>query len=331
MTKEKNGSGKLIVSLVIVAVVCFAAGYLGSSLTGASVASPGAEEKAVSFINDNMLPDGVTASIVNSTYESGMSVIFVRISDGNQSADYKFFSSPDGRYLFTYEPIDTDFVPEPQNTGAACDSVQKAGSAQLEAFVVSYCPYGLQMQRILAEVADILGDSVTVRYIGSVQDGEIYAMHGDVEAQENLRQICLREETDKYWDYVKCFMRETDTAGCLAEAGVDTEELDACMSDPARGIAYAEVDFALQAQHSVTGSPTLIMNGERASEFAFGASREDQLESFGVVWGRSAEAVKDMLCCGFNAPPAVCSQELLKDNAATGASLSYSGQGSGSC
>jgi hypothetical protein len=33
-----------------------------------------------------------------------------------------------------------------------------------------------------------------------VKNGKIASMHGDEEAKENLRQICIREEQkDKYW------------------------------------------------------------------------------------------------------------------------------------
>ena len=54
-------------------------------------------------------------------------------------------------------------------------------------------------------------------------------MHGDEEAQENLRQICIREEqSDKYWEYVSCFMKEGKSADCLNSSTVDEVEINAC-------------------------------------------------------------------------------------------------------
>ncbi len=154
--------------------------------------------------------------------------------------------------------------------------------------MVSYCPFGMQMQRILVPVHELLKDvaNIKVKYMGAVSDGKITSMHGDEEAQENLKQICLREEQpDKYWDYIGCFIKQrgkSDT--CSEEVGVDIDKLKECMTDPDKGLKYAQEDFASQAKYGVGGSPTLILNGERVSEFNFG--------------GRTAEAVKTLICCG---------------------------------
>jgi glutaredoxin len=195
---------------------------------------------------------------------------------------------------------------------AACDSMQKVANTELEAYVVSYCPYGLQMQRVLNEVQKTLGSgNIKVRYIGAVVDGVITSMHGEQEAVENHRQICIREEqNDKYWDYVGCFIKAGDSETCLAEAKIDTTMLSECMEDPERGVKYAEEDFAGQAKYGVTGSPTLILNGQRVSEFNFG--------------GRSAEAVKTMLCCSMSKEVSGCSRDLQTEQASVAFSATYS-------
>jgi len=54
----------------------------------------------------------------------------------------------------------------------------------------------------------------------------------------------------------------------------------------------------------------LILNGEKVSEFDFG--------------GRTAEAVKNLLCCGFSEKPELCSKKLSETQAATGFSENYS-------
>lgn len=136
---------------------------------------------------------------------------------------------------------------------------------------------------------------------------------GGAEAQENLRQICLREETAQYWDYLSCFIKKGDTNGCLSSIGVDTGSLDACMADANRGLRYAQEDFTITEQYQIGSSPTLIMNNEKVSESWFG--------------GRTAEAVKSLLCCGFSSEPGVCSQKLSEDNAAAGFSETYVGTG----
>jgi len=168
----------------------------------------------------------------------------------------------------------------------------------------------MQMQRILGPVVKLLGDNadIKVRYIGEIVDGKISSMHGEKEAIENHRQICIREEqSSKYWDYISCFIKEGNTEECLNSAKIDKTALNACMTDPKKGLEYAKADFALVQQYQVSGSPTLIMNGKRVSEFDFG--------------GRTEEAVKTLLCCGFKEKPQVCSTALSNENAATGFSV----------
>ena len=101
----------------------------------------------------------------------------------------------------------------------ACANMTKSDKPLLEAFVVSQCPFGLQMQRIMAEIVSKspqAEDYLKVRYIGSISNNTITSMHGDKEAQENLRQICIREEQpDKYWGYVNDYMKEGESTECL--------------------------------------------------------------------------------------------------------------------
>ena len=192
-------------------------------------------------------------------------------------------------------------------------TLEKSDNPVLEAYVVSRCPFGLQMQRIMADVAKnipSLANNMKVRYMGAVSNGAITSMHGNAEAQENLRQICLREEQSaKYWPYVSCQMKSGDTTGCEAPTGVDSARLSACVSDSSRGISYAQKDFDLNSKYQIQGSPTLILNGSQVSEFDFG--------------GRTAEAVKSVICNGFNSQPGSCSTKLTTANAATSFSATY--------
>ncbi|MEM5793480.1 MAG: hypothetical protein QXY45_03975 [Candidatus Aenigmatarchaeota archaeon] len=201
----------------------------------------------------------------------------------------------------------------------ACERLKKVDKPQLEAFVVSYCPYGLQMQRVLVPVHELLGKvaDIKIRYIGSIENGKVTAMHGDQEAQENLKQICIREEqSDKYWNYISCFMKAQGRSEiCSDEVKLDKKKLEDCIKDPNKGLKYAKVDFDLANKYSVTGSPTLILNGERVSEYNFG--------------GRSAEAVKTLICCSMKTKTSECDTKLSSEQANIAFAETYSsGQGS---
>jgi thioredoxin 1 len=196
--------------------------------------------------------------------------------------------------------------------GQACANTTKSDKPLLEAFVVSQCPFGLQMQRIMAEIVSKspqAKDYLKVRYIGSISNDTITSMHGDEEAQENLRQICIREEQpDKYWDYVSCYMIEGKSAGCLNSSSLDKGKLSACVEDSSRGLTYAQKDFDLANKFNVTGSPTLTLNNEIVSEFDFATN---------TTSARSPEAIKELLCCGFDEEPSFCTKQLKKAQVTT--------------
>jgi hypothetical protein len=268
-----------------------------------------AAEKAINFINENILK-GATASLLNVSEENGVYKIRLKIEE----QEYDSYVTKDGKLLFT-NSIDLEKQPETSvEQPKKCEDVKKSDKPFLEAFVVSKCPFGLQMQRILnAIVKNIpsLAENMKVRYIGAIEGDKIRSMHGELEAQENLRQICLREkQPDKYWSYIDCHIKKGGVEGCLTATGIDEAELSNCMGDSSKGLKYAKEDFDAQEKYKVTGSPSLFLNGEKVSEFDFG--------------GRTAEAVKTLLCCGFKSEPNFCSQKLNEDSAASGFSETYS-------
>ena len=284
-------------------------------------------EKTINYINENLLGEGMTASLIEAKEEEGLVKIKLKVGD-NEIISY---ATLDGKYFFPQAfNIEEELAAsegETPNTpeGKTCEELKKRDKPILEAFVVSKCPFGSQMQRILLEIVKNipqLKSYIKITYLGSVSGDGITAMHGEKEAQENLRQICLREEQgDKFWDYLSCHIKKAEIEKCLKEAKVDEKKLESCMSDNSKGLKYAKEDFAAQDKYGAGGSPTLVLNGEveGVDEFAFG--------------GRTAEAVKTLLCCGFEEKPQFCEKELDTRSAATGFSEEYSSgpSGSGGC
>ncbi|OGK62247.1 hypothetical protein A2334_02540 [Candidatus Roizmanbacteria bacterium RIFOXYB2_FULL_38_10] len=220
---------------------------------------------------------------------------------------YTSYISRDGKILFTsgikVDELSKSQQPAKETKKLTCDDVPKTDKASLTAYVVADCPFGLQMQRVFKKAlneAPDLSSYLNIKYIGSVENGKITSMHGDKEAQENLKQICIREEQkEKYWPYVSCYMMEGKTDECLITTGVDTSELTACTGDANRGLKYAQADFTLANKYGVSGSPTLISNEKQTvSEFDFG--------------GRTPDAIKQLVCCGSKEKPGFCASELSK-------------------
>ncbi|MBI2054024.1 MAG: hypothetical protein HYT36_01700 [Candidatus Staskawiczbacteria bacterium] len=286
-------------------------------------------KKALDYINKNLL-NGQTASLGGFSEESGIIKLIVKIED----TEYDSYVTKDGKFLMPYKAINMDESSEGLETGSAsntdagntaataqqtCETLEKTDKPVLEAYVVSKCPFGLQMQRVLADViknAPDLKDNILVRYIGAVSGGKITAMHGDAEAQENLRQICIRDEQNsKYWDYISCHIKSGDVDNCLATAKIDKNKLGSCISDPNKGLKYAKEDFDLNAEYDIKGSPTLVINGKKVSESSFG--------------GRTSESLKSIICCSSSEKPGVCSETLDTAQAATSFSEAYANSSSG--
>ena len=143
-----------------------------------------------------------------------------------------------------------------------------------------------------------------------------------------MRQICIRDEQQsKYWAYVDCYMQKAvgtaangmplgDSKTCQATAKIDTAKLNSCVSDPKRGLAYAKEDFDLGTKLGVTGSPTMVLNGQKVDETPFG--------------GRTADSMRNMVCSSSTAPAAFCGKTLDTTPAATSFSVAYAGSATAS-
>jgi len=282
-------------------VICLVAGTI--SMTGAKN-PPEAVQTAMSYINSNLVESGNNATLVNVTEESGIYRVGVVLSRTQKSGTV--FVTKDGKYIF---PSYYDTTSQPEARASATSpgmtttptknftDIKKQDAPGLQAFVVSSCPFGVQMQGVLLDIVTqvpALKKNIKVRYLGEITNGTAQSMHGPKEAEENIRQICIREEQgDKYWDYVSCFIGSGSAEACVKSAGLSNETLNSCISDRSRGLHYAEKDFALASAFDIHGSPELVLNNEAVSEFDFG--------------GRTPEVIKSMLCAGFTGKPADCS------------------------
>ena len=249
--------------------------------------------------------------------------------DGQESGgqNVKFYVSASGNLLFFNEPIDmTKEIPKQeetqtqqnQNTGAP-----KSDRPVVNLFVMSYCPYGLQMEKAMIPVMELLGDKVDFNI-----DYAHYIMHGKKEIDQNTRQHCIeKEQPDKFVAYLRCFVQSDDHEKCMKEAGVDSVKLAACVAaeDEKYNITglYNDkstwssgrfppymVDAALANKYGVRGSPTLIINGKTVSV------------------NRSPEAVKEAICNAFTTQPEECSEKL--STQAEGPGIGALGSGSDS-
>ncbi len=321
--------------LAIALVVILATGF---SLTGKvvlvgsnSLTPEEAAREAVNWIKNYFKSGGsdVQVELINAT-ETGIGLykFTVKLSSSSGSVEETYYVSRDGT-LFFPQAISTRITTTPTTQPQQqAPNVPKADRPDVKLFVMSYCPYGLQAEKAMLPVMNLLGDKADIK-IHFVD----YAMHGEKEVYENLRQYCIqKEQKDKYYSYLLCFVQSDDYSKCLREAGVDESRLKACMdaTDKAYNITKSlqdkstwisgyyppfPIETDLNRLYGVRGSPTIVINDVVVQLY------------------RSPEAFKQAICNAFNNPPAECNTTLSTQQASPGIGplTGSSSSSSGSC
>jgi hypothetical protein len=277
-----------------------------SSVTG-TLSIDDAKKKAEEFINKNLMQAGTTATVQTITDDGSFYKMVVDVGGGKTLPAYM---TKDGM-KFIPEVIDmTEFAKQKEATGQANASseppavvVPKTDTPVVDLFVMSYCPYGTQIEKGILPVLETLGDTIQfrLRFVD-------YAMHEEQEIQENLLQYCIqKEQPEKLQAYLSCFLKSSDSTACLKTAKVAT--LDTCISATDKKYEIMkkykdktlwtngsfppfDIDKEDNTKYGVQGSPTLVINGMQAQS------------------ARDAASLLKTICSAFTSPPEACVQEL---------------------
>jgi len=305
------GNKGFIAGLVIIALIVSTVGYIfATSGGGVSVVPPqecGAN--AISYMNANIAQANATAELVSVTEKNGVYQIAARYQGRNIS----IYTTRDCNLLFTssYNMKGTvaTTTPTPSPTPTVPPEPVKSSRPSTELFVMSFCPYGVQAENVMKPVVDLLGTkaNITVRYIATVQGttvDSVKSLHGLTEAKEDLRQLCVAKYyPSKLWPYLmdidaNCYpIRQNVTSldACSVNAtrklGIDNQKIETCASG-SEGLALLSSDEAITKNLKITGSPTLLINGQK------------------YTGQRTPDAYKQGICDHFVTPPAECSVNL---------------------
>lgn len=145
---------------------------------------------------------------------------------------------------------------------------------QVELFVMSYCPYGVDAERELLPFLSKYIDKIDfkLRFIvnkkeqsegGTDEDPEFTSLHGETELIENLRQMVVAEfYPDQFFDYLLCradHLKEAWTL-CAEEVGLDVTKIASVVDTrQARHRFLQEVERTEEL--GVRASPTLVIDG----------------------------------------------------------------------
>lgn len=305
ITLKRMTTKNILLIVFMVAVLGFAAvapsiyeKLKGDESSGPVFSTEEITARVAKYLEENI--SGGTASVI-STVESGD--LYEMVLDVN-GQEFTTYATKDGKLLFPQAINLNEFF--------ASLEVSTRDVPDVKLFVMTYCPYGLQAQKGLLPVWELLKDKASfgVYFVD-------YVMHGKQEIDENVRQYCIqKQEPEKIVDYLKCFTVAGDFDGCLASVGIDQGQLSSCASatDQEFGITEDYEDEAswlsgyyprfkihldLNEGYGVDGSPTLVINDRVVN-----------------LSDRSPEGFKEAICAAFNQAPEECLQELSSESPA---------------
>jgi len=312
--------GSFVLGILLIVSIAFGQSLSLNALSGNAVA-----EDAVEFINTQLLQGQATATLEDVTSEKGLIKATINI----QGQESPIYLTGDGELMFLQAiplgEVDAGVQASPdQGTPAAID-VPKSDKPVVELFIMSHCPYGTQIEKGILPVVETLGDSIDfdLNFV-------YYAMHGELEIDEQANQYCIqKEQEDKLQDYLYCFLgstsgSEAEGAACLDEVGIDKDmlatcvesantefNLDANLADTASYLSgrypLFDIDKADNEKYDVGGSPTLVINGKTVSS------------------GRDSVSLLSAICGAFNEQPEACNTEFEAGSPSPGFGWSTSG------
>ncbi len=320
------GGGKnIIVWLVIVVLVVAGIAYfqMKKKDAGAGEAKPVSEKTSqevkatlTEMIDGKLVPAGTKVEIGDIVEESGLYKMVITV-EGQEVTSYltkdmtKFIPQ-----LIEKKDLEKDTEEKTDGEGAsapAADVQAKSDKPEVEIFVMSHCPYGTQVEKGILPALDTLGNTINAKF--KFVD---YAMHGEEEVTEQLRQYCIQEkEPQKFRKYLACFLGSKDATACMSTTGVNQTILAQCatktdadfkvkelLNDKASWVSGQFPQFNIfkedNKKYGVQGSPTLVINGEI------------------IQSGRDSASLLKAICSAFKTQPAACAVELSTEEPAPG-------------
>ena len=304
---SKENLNLVIGIIIIVAVVAAIIFFVPAKKNSTNLLNNKDKASVTSFINDTLLGGQATAKIEEVTDVGN--VYKLKISINGQPIES--YMSKDGKYFFPEAFNMASSSKKEVTKNPASAGVIKNEKPKVELFVMSYCPYGTQIEKGILPVVQALGDKIdfSLKFVD-------YAMHGQKEMTENLVQYCIgAEQNDKLNLYLGCFLKDGDSVGCLKTTAVNQKKLNLCVQNADKEFNVTsqftnktnwkgnfppfDVNKSDNTKYGVQGSPSLVINGVQVSV------------------NRDSASLLTSICGAFNTQPEICSSAKLSSASPT--------------
>jgi len=206
----------------------------------------------------------------------------------------------------TDESITGNVVADSTPEQTPSQEITKTDKPNVELFVMSYCPYGTQIEKGIIPVIKALGNNIDfeIKFVN-------YAMHPSVgEVEENLREYCIQKEyKEKYLTYLSKFLEDNNYEDALNAAGLSETDLKDCEEETDKEFDITKnledesswyngrfppfmIHNVENQKYGIRGSPTLVINGEQVNS------------------GRDATSLLNTICGTFTTAPSECDTDM---------------------
>ena len=156
---------------------------------------------------------------------------------------------------------------------------RKHSKKQLDLFVMSQCPFGMDAERVIYPVAKQNKIKLNINYIANFSTNPdasakkqyaITSLHGAAEVEEDSRQLCVKKLFEpKLMDYILARNKETDNSQWEKVAaeilGADSvEAIKKCQAE--EGEALLQKNMVQAVELGINSSPTILWENQRRFE-----------------------------------------------------------------
>lgn len=193
--------------------------------------------------------------------------------------------------------------------GSASKSATKAANAdalKVEFYVMSQCPYGVQVENTVIPALKQLGNTVDFHLdyiVTETAPGQFKSLHGEPETQGNIVQLCaMKYNNDKFFDFLNCQNKNPrqipgNWEECAKTGGLDVAKIKAC-KDGEEGKKLLSESAKRAVAAGAKGSPTIKVNGQ---DYKGGRKTNDFLRAF----CNEMKGTKPEACNNIPEPPKV--------------------------
>ncbi len=254
------------VILAVALVISLMAGRVNS---GSSTAA----NKALEYINNNLVESGTSAEIVETKETNGVIEMTLNVEGRNVNS----YVTKDGKFLFVNafdldKPIDTnsnapDVNTEGKRIEVSADDDPSIGSENASVTIVEFsdfqCPF---CARAVPTVKQILKE----------YDGKVKIVYRDFplgfheNAQKAAEASECADEQGKFWEYHDLLFENQGNLDAVSlkkyakDLKLNTSEFDACL-DSGKYAAEVQKDASDGQSYGVSGTPAFFINGRLVS------------------------------------------------------------------